>query len=451
VALAESRVAGAVTLEAAADNGGWVAICHPGATPSHPELVRGEHGAEPIDDLLAWDQAGRWVVTRERGAPLLVDVLTGDRTDLAALGLDDRDDALDRRQHRALAFDPRGEVLAYVRRRGSSELVLRALPSGEERSVKALPGEPWRMEWDQNGETLVVSVIAVDSTRNGSLEFPVRLRKAPRLACSGLSPKFRISPEVGDRPTTVLVSRDGSSATLAPDFVVPFGRGFIARAGDGALSLVRGTLRQPLADADCLGRVLVADPSRSLALVSCTNDKPPPAANGAKRPKRVGVELVGIGYRQELGAVVQPMALDRWPETPRRLVPMYPGMDTLLVDLDQRRALALRPGDRVLATSGAHALVRRERAVLAFDADSSTETPLVANVEPFAGLVVSGALAAVGSTLLDASTARIVGTLPGRPLLLTPSGDALVAEGGTASADAFARGPLRWHRAAAPK
>lgn len=449
--MAEFRESGPVTLEAAADNGGWVAICREGATAPRLTLVRGENGGEPVDDLLGWDQAGRWVVTREKGKPLLVDVITGERTDLAALGFDDRDDALDRRQHRALAFDPRGEVLAYVRRRGGSELVLRTLPGGEERTVKALTGEPWRMTWDQNGETLVVSVIAEDTTHNGALDYPVRLRKAPRVACSGLLPKFRVSPEVGDRPTTVLVSRDGTSATPAPDFVVPFGRGYIARGGDGALSLVRAALRQPLADADCLGRVLVADPSRSLALVSCTNDKPPSEPNGKKRPKRVGVELVGVGYRQELGVVVQPMALDRWPETPRRLIPIYPGMETMLVDLDQRRALPLKQGDRVLATSGARALVRRERGLLAFDADRSTETPLVPNVEPFAGLVVSGPLAAVGTTLLDAAAARVLGTLPSRPLLLTPSGDALIAEGGTASADAFARGPLRWHRAAAPK
>jgi hypothetical protein len=41
--------------------------------------------------------------------------------------------------------------------------------------------------------------------------------------------------------------------------------------------------------------------------------------------------------------------------------------------------------------------------------------------------------------------------LPGRPLLLTPSGDALIAEGGPPSGDAFARAPLRFHRATAPK
>jgi len=437
VTLAELRESLPVTLERAAENGGWLAVCRQGTTHPVPELIRGEHGSEHVDDLLAWDATGRWLVTRENKSALLVNVLTGDRTDLTALGFDDRDDVLDLRQHRALAFDPRGEVLAYIRRKSGAELVLRALPSGDERIVTALSGEPFRMAWDASGEKLVVSTIADDTTKNGTLDFPARARKGPRLGCSGLLPKFHVATEVGDRPTTVLVSRDGTTTTRVDDFVVPFGAGYIARSSDGALTLVRDGRRQPLADADCLGRVLVADPTRDLALISCTNDKPLPLPNGKKRPKRVGVELVGIGYRQELGVVVQPMALDRWPETPRRLVPLYPGSDTVLIDLDQRRMQPLRPGDRVLSTSGARALVRRERAVLSFDAERGVEVPLIASAEPFAGLVVAGTFVAVGSTLLDAATGSVVGALPGRPLLLTPSGDALIAEGGPASGDIY--------------
>ena len=105
----------------------------------------------------------------------------------------------------------------------------------------------------------------------------------------------------------------------------------------------------------------------------------------------------------------------------------------------------------MLATNGGRALVRRERTVLAYDADHATELPLVASVESFAGLLVAGPFVAVGGTLLDASSGSAVGALPGRPLLLTSSGDALIAEGGPASGDAFARGPLRFHRAAPPK
>jgi hypothetical protein len=451
VALAELPESGPVSLEAAAPTGTWLAFCRQGAPALHAELAVGEKKSEAIDDLLAWDATGRWLVTRRAGVPTLLDAVTDARLDLRELGFDERDDVLDQRQHRALAFDPRGEVLAYVRRRSKTELVLRTLVTGEERSVAGFPGEPWRMKWDATGTTLVVSSIVRDSTGNGTLDFPVRLRKGPRLQCSGPLPKYRIGIEIGDRPTTVLVARDGTTATLADDFAVPFGSGFLARASDGSLRVVRGGSRLPLADAECLGRILFADPQRDLGLVSCTNDKPPPDALGMKPPKRVGVELVGVGYRQELGVVVQPMALDRWPEAPERLVALYPGSDTLLVDLDTRRTRLLRPGDRVLVTSGTRALVRREKSVLLVDATTGAETTLVSSTEPFAGLVVSGSLAAVGKTLLDAATGSVVGTLPGRPLLLTPNGDALVAEGGPPSADQFARAPLRWHRAAAPK
>lgn len=438
---------GSVSLEAAAPTGTWLAFCRQGAARRELELVVGEKKSEVIDDLLAWDPSGRFLVVRREGVPTLVDAVTESSVDLRALGFDERDDVLDERQHRALAFDPRGELLAYVRRRTKGELVLRTLVTGEERVVAGFPGEPWRMKWDATGTTLVVSSIVEDSTRNGALDFPVKLRKNPRVACSSLLPRYHIGVEIGDRPTTVLVARDGTTATRADDFAVPFGSGYIARGGDGSLRVVRGGSRLPLADAECLGRVLFADPLRDLALVSCTNDKPPPDARGNKPPKRVGVELVGVGYRQELGVIVQPMALDRWPDAPDRLVALYPGPDTLLVDLETRSTRFLRPGDRVLVTSGTRALVRREKTVLLVEAMTGEETGLVPGVEPFAGLVGAGPYAAVGKTLLDAATGSAVGTLPGRPLALTPNGDALIAEGGAPSADQFARGPLRWHRA----
>lgn len=447
MALAAVAEPGPLSLEAIAPAGTWLAFCRQGAAHRALELVVGERKSEPIDDVLAWDPSGRFVVVRRAGVPTLLDAVTESSADLRELGFDDRDDVLDERQHRALAFDPRGEVLAYVRRRVKSELVLRTLVTGEERTVADFPGEPWRMKWDATGTTLVVSSIVEDSTKNGALEFPVKRRKNARVACGGLLPRYHIGIEIGDRPTTVLVARDGSALARTDDFAVPFGSGYVARAADGSLRVVRAGSRLPLADAECLGRVLFADPLRDLALVSCNNDKPPADARGIKPPKRVGVELVGVGYRQELGVVVQPMALDRWPAAPERIVPLYPGPDTLLVDLETRSARRLRPGDRVLVTSGTRALVRREKTVLLVDASTGEETTLVPSVEPFAGLVVAGPYAAVGKTLLDAATGGVVGSLPGRPLALTPNGDALIAEGGAASADEFARGPLRWHHA----
>ncbi len=439
--LTEVADAGPISLERMGADGAWLVVCRQDGAP-HPELAVNGRDPEPLDDLLGWDPTGGFVVMRRAGVVWLVDVATDARTNLSELGFDDRDDVLDYRQHRALAFDPTGEILAYVRKGHAPTVVLRTLATGAERAVTGIAGEPWRLAWEGSGATLVVESVPEDPARPGHADFPVHLRKGARLACSGLLPHFHVSADSGVRPSAVLVRRDGLGARTAPDFALPFGEDYVARGADGALALVRAGKRWPLTDAECGGRVLLADPTRNLLLVSCTNDK--------VRPKRVGVELVGPGFRQELGVVVQSMALDRWPETPSRLVPLYPGSDVLLVDLDARRTLPLRPGDRVLATSGATALVRRDKALVWVDAERGTETQLFDGIAPFAGLVVEGSLVAVGSLVVDVAAGRVLGTVPGRPLALTAGGEALVPEGGFRTNDTFARGPLRWRAPVPP-
>lgn len=439
--LTEVADAGPISVERMGAGGAWLVVCRQSGAP-HPELAVNERAPEAIDDLLGWAPTGEFVVIRRAGVVWLVDIATDTRTNLSELGFDDRDDVLDYVQHRALAFDPLGELLAYVRKGDRPALVLRTLATGAERVVAGVGGEPWRLAWEASGATLVVKSVPEDPARPGHADFPVHRRKGARLACSGLLPHFHVNADSGVRASAVLVSRDGRGVRSAPDFALPFGEDYVGRGSDGALALVRGGRRSPLADAECGGRVLFADPTRNLLLVSCTNDK--------VRPKRVGVELVGPGFRQELGVVVQSMALDRWPETPSRLVPLYPGSDVLLVDLDARRTLPLRPGDRVLATSGATALVRRDKALVWVDVERGTETELFDGIAPFAGLVVEGSLVAVGSLVVDVAAGRVLGTLPGRPLALTEGGEALVPEGGFRTNEAFARGPLRWRAPAPP-
>lgn len=405
------------------------------------ELHIGGRPPEPIDDLLGFDASGRYVVVRKGRSVLLLDVTRSERVDLGARGFDDRDDTLAYRQHRALSFDPRGEILAFARATPRRELVLYDLESGEERAVAALPEELWRFAWDGSGEQLVVSALDADTTQNGRLDWPARVTKRARLVCQGPIPRFSVSAENGDRPSTFLIARDAQRAEPAPEFAASFARSWVARSADGALTLYRGKARRPLASADCGARILHADPARELFLVACLNTK-----NPAKAP----VELLAPGSRLELGVAIQPALIDRWPETSTRLVPLYPGSEALLVDLERRLALPLTPGDRVLATSGAHALVRRARRLLLFDAETRAEAPLADEVERLAGIVVEGARVAVGSFVYDLDAGKLLGKVAGRPLALTPSGNALVAEGGGAAAEKLARGPLRWQPPVSP-
>jgi hypothetical protein len=406
-----------------------------------PELVQGGAAPEAIDDLFGVDPEGRYVVVRRGERTLLVDSASRTTTDLGALGFDARDDVLDYRFHRSLAFDPRGEILAYVRRGEVPGVVLRTLASGEERVVTGLPGEPWRLTWDGRGENLVLAVVSEDTTKNGKLDFPARLAKSPRIRCQGPVPRFHVSGETGDKPVSFVVRRDGRGLVRAPELALPFGISVVTRNADGALFEERGTSRVPLASAECAGRVLHSDVERSSLLVACT---------GGKNPQKAAVELVGAGRRQSLGFELQPLALDRYPEPSVRLVPLYPGVDTVLVDLEKRRTLTLKPGDRVLATLGARAFLLRKPALVVFDVDSASERVLVADTGRYPRTLVELPVAVVGSLLLDLDAERVLGSFTGLPLALTKTGEVLLAEGRGPSSDAVLRGPLRFRRPGAP-
>ncbi len=403
-----------------------------------PELLLGGAEPEPIDDLLAWDTSGRYVVTRQGKQVLLRDALTHAAVDLVALGFDDRDDVLAYRSHRALAFDARGEMLAYARKGAERvDVVLRDLASGAERVVTGLSGEPYRFRFDGTGETLVVSTIASDTSENGRFEWPYRKRTNPRLACQGSIPHFSVHPELGDRPVSFLVSRATASAELAPDLAIPLGKKQVTRGPDGTLSLAGPGGRRVLRAGDCAGRILFADATRELLLIACT---------GGKNPQRAAVELVGPGSRLELDVELQPTVIDRWVERPVRLHPLYPGSEALLVDLELRTKHPLSPGDQVLLVEGGRALVRRGRKLLFFEADARRELPLPGDVPRLPNVLVTSPLAMIGGRVFDVERGIELGAGPERALALTPAGELLTAEGGAATSTTLARGPLRWTR-----
>jgi hypothetical protein len=407
-----------------------------------PELAIGGKPPELIDDLLGYDDSGRYVVVRIARVVSLVDVAGGTRTDLSALGFDDRDDVLPERQHRALAFDPRGELLAYVRKGEPDEVIVRTLVTGAERVVRDVPGEPFRFTWSPDGEWLMVSSAIEDTGQNGRVDFPARLTKTARFSCPSPIPRLSVRPEFGDRPSTFVVRREEPAARRVTDLVMPFGADLLTRAKDGPLVLELGGKQRPLTRPDCGSRVLHADPSRGLLLVACST---------LKTPQRAQVELLTPAGRIDLGAAVHPTSIDRWPvEPPPRLVPLYPGSEVMLIDVDQKKALPLRPGDRVITTSGARALVRRASSIVVYDAEAKSETQLLADTGRFADVVRQGSLVAVGSHVIDVNEAKLLGKVDGRPLALTRDADVLIADGGPPSAERLALGPLRWRKPAAP-
>jgi hypothetical protein len=412
-------------------------------------FVLGSGPGNAIDALAAEDSSGRYVVIVEQGRLLLVDTQTDARTDLTALGVDGRSDALAFVQHRSLAFDPDGSRLAYLRRdpgpytQGRRVLVVvRDLSSGAEREINTGLGEPWRLRFSPDGRELVLEVIVEDTNKNGRLDWPVPVSKVNRWRCHGPIASYPVWTDRGDRPATRVVSVDTGKARNVIGWISSLGDQDLVRDFEGRLLLVRGSARSVLMDKECGGVMLYADPPRRLALVACVAETP-----------RASVWLVGPGLRRDLEIDVQPTAMDYLPERLTRLVTLYPGADAVLVDMERRSLTKLVPGDDVVATSGPVALVRRGNDLVAHDVETGQERKLASPLDAFGPTLLAGSVVFVPPFVVRLPEDRtgkkagvapgMLGTAPEAVLGLDQNGRVLVPS--TPPTDVGpAQGPLRW-------
>lgn len=432
--------AGPAELLAASASGAWVALCQ--GSPRSASLVLGSGSGEPIDDLLAHDPSGRYVLVRTtQGAALLIDAVSGSRVELA--GADLRRLRADYAQHRALAFSADGQQLAYVRRQEQqTQVVVRQLADGSERSYSSGGGELFRLR-SVDARYVTLEALRGDTSQNGKLDWPTPEEPATRRACSGSSlPKFRSFAHLGrgDTPTRAVLELAEGNVRDLPELVTPLGPQLVVREKDDSLRLDQRGKRAPLAPAACAGRVLFADAERGLALVACALPK--------KAGKRA-VWLFGAGYAKDLQSELYETSVDREAVTGVRLVPLYPGSEAALVDLERRELLPLPTGSRVLAVSGELALVWRGSDLFRYDARSKVETRVAQGVLKNPDLLQAGSAAVLLSPFVIVDGFAVALTSPTeRPLALAATGHVLAGQTGPSS-DAI-EGPLHWLDARLP-
>ncbi len=398
-------------------------------------LVIGNGPDQPLQGLLAEDPAGRWLVVRRSDRVWLLDTRGGSSTDLTGAGFDDRADRLAYAPHRALSFDGSGTRLAYLRRQqGKTRVIVRSLDSGAETEVDPGPGAVWRVDLDWSGEWVILRVLVEDTNGNGRLNWPVPKASADPPRCTGPMPHFDAWVDRGDTPIVRVVSSRGGKARTEAGFVAPFGRSLLLREPGGRLLLrLPNRTTKQMADAKCGARIIHADPLRGLVLAACGS------AEG-----RPPLTLLSLAKNVSLDQEVAPQSHDRWPGETPRLVAVYPGAGALLVDMDRRSTVPLSPGDGVVSTSGARALVRRGRSLHLFDAGTGRWQSLAGTTALHPYLVRSGPVAVVSPLVVDVGKGRLLGQVEQRPLAVTTTGSVLVAIGGDGSADRLAVGPLQW-------
>ena len=431
-------------LERTSADGGWLALCRAqkdetGKDAQQRYLVApGEELA--IDAWLGATPDGHFALVQQNGALVLWNSETRQTLDLSALGADSRLSAESNLTLRAADFDAKSERLLYVRRGDQgSRVVIRALSDGSERELDPGPGEVWRARFDPGGVFVVLQMITADSNKNGRFDFPAPLLSAPR-SCGDQLSHFRTWEGRGDRPETVLLPLIGGAAIHEPQLVMPVLDALLLRDENGALLFERGGKKRVLEAAECKGRIVHADAQRELFIVGCAQKK---------RTGHVSLELVTREGRKPLAIELASVELDREVSASPRLVALYPGTDTMLFDADRKQLIPLQPGDSVLATRLARALIRRASNLLFYDAETRQEQPLPALVDKYPDIFRTPSFVFISPVLVNLDTAEVVGMSKQRPLTLSASGQILVAETDS-DAPNWARGPLRWLTPAVP-
>lgn len=448
-------------VEAAADDGSWVAVCQAradtdgngrievtlnargelGGDALGSFLVTGEGPGTSIDQVLAVAPGGQWLVVQRAGRALLLAPAGAVEIDLSARQVDLRSDAATYRDHRAFAFDPSGQRFAYLRGAPPNlEVVLLELGSGREQVLAAGAPEVWRLAFDPTGRWLLLHVVAADTNGNGRLEWPVPAAEFRRWRCQGPLPRFAAFRDYGDRTELRVAQVPSGPVQAVPELVTACGDELVLRDAQNHLLSVRDRDRHLLANAECGARLIDADCTRGAWLAACTNTK----------DRRQQLALLYDGRREMLDLTLAPSLLDHVPEPGTEVVPLLAGTTPVFIDFVRKRAHVLEEAELPLGATAEYGLVRRGQALTLLQLESGERRVLPVKAAPLGDVLRTGSVMVVAPAIVDLKRGELLGTVERRPLALTGDGHVLVAEGRDPDVGALALGPLRW-RAPAPE
>jgi dipeptidyl aminopeptidase/acylaminoacyl peptidase len=170
-----------------------------GGDELRPYLVLGAGKGAEIDDFVASDPKGRWVVTTKDMCVHLVDTETGKA--VALRGADGRPGDEVSGDHRAASFSPDGKALLYIKSDGARSIVVqRDLGTGAERAIDPGPGELSRAFFDRSGRFVVMEVVARDTNGDGLLTQPRVSTTLGSRRCRAPVTSASFYGQIGDKP-----------------------------------------------------------------------------------------------------------------------------------------------------------------------------------------------------------------------------------------------------------
>jgi hypothetical protein len=411
-----------------APQGEWTVLC---SAPTGNPLTATLYGASgqtlPLDGWLGSSAGGRFVAFTHEDRWWLLDTQQWRVTDLG-------DWRIERRLSRSaspvgnLHFHPSLPRLAFVAsdERGVRVVVL-DLETLEESSFAAPASAVERLRWDPSGKALII-----EDDPNPPKSKPPRAAATLPSPCALRQPLLLVdTSRQRPRRTTVLRLRDGQSS-LGTGHLLELDGAAFAWTTDKDLVLRRDGSESKLLPRTCPSTVLGVHPGTETVLVGC-------ADHG-----RLQLNLVSLAQRHALPVDI-PQVYDLFDRViTTRLLPIYSGSKSYLVDFEQTKAWPLTDRDQLLAQAGSNVLLRRGDLVVRRHLDGPAEETLGSGVAAGARILLSPGYAYVAPRLYSArkdDSAPLV--VPTTPLAIDARGCALLPT--SIEPAGLPRGPVHWY------
>lgn len=411
-----------------------------------PYLMAPDGPGERLDSFVDSSSTGRHLVFIAKRRLILLDTVTGTRTDLSSRGANLLDDGYPGGPNPLASFDPQGTRLLYLRRsKKGLRPVLRELNTGNERILDHGGGRLWRAAIVDDG--WAVGWVRPPGAR------PMQLPRTSLAArgCRGPIGIFSTSGGGENGPIRRLIPIGGGPPVDDHGFIELAGHSLLRRLDDGTIVWERDSRQRSVVPATCGGLVMQLSKEGGPLLVACSKlGKPAPVFwfGETTRPLDLKVDISDEYVRRG------------------RIWGRYQEQGTDVVDLD-RGVLQKLPIDvQGVSSYGDKELFCRDEYPDHYPAWTGLIDWRTGNVSTlgvacsiYADTATGGRWVAFGpfskkaGPVVDMTNGAVVGSVDGPPLALTTRGWVLMAPPGSVRprmrSPTFS-GPLRWHRPTPP-
>ncbi|OJT21320.1 hypothetical protein BO221_26195 [Archangium sp. Cb G35] len=447
-----------ILFQQAAKDGRWLIACQAREDTNGDgklEVIFGRHGdtfgdalapylflepgeGERLDDFLAADPTGRYLVVVRGGSLRLLDTYTRADTELSPP--DAIPDSTAPSASLPVSFSRDGQRLLLVSLSGPEKRAtafLINLQDGSKREVPHGPGLLGRASLDPEGRWVWFGVVTQDTDGDGQLTWPRAQTSLASRYCRGPIMSYGTYGQEGDTATWLLRRVDGGPLVPREGVLQPLGDALLRQGEQGEVFVEQASGQHTeWVPASCRANVLHVDAAREQVLVACT-------AQGN------ALELHGARVHQPLGIATEYAGRPPLSLNPPRLFPISPAStlgdsDQSVVDLETRTVHPMR--GEVHYVEGTRALVKRpgpknQNRPLWF-VDTTTGAQRELGEQRGYGLVAAGDFVFSEGLLVDMSTGRLVRKVPEDAQTLDTQGR-MVLDRSTFSRT-VPKGPLQW-------